>query len=670
MKLLRTSLGARILVLTTLLTLAAFTGLFLANGYWQKTNTAEIIESSAIKISNILFSGIEEPMAIGDNEGTVEQLNKVATKYPDIQVYLTNFKGNVTYSTHKGALRKDLVKIFPQIEMVQSVEAGLAKIVTRTLEMKIDGKHYSLDVTSIPNETACHHCHGASQPILGVMALLQDITPQMSTLHRTLIYSGIISVAGVVVLLIALILFMKSNVVNKIVAIASVSDRIKDGDYTATFDISGEDELANLAGNLKEMVKTVQDQLEYNRGVLQGIILPLFVTDKYEGVTYLNAPMRNILGLSEEDVLDTTVSKIFAGTELGEGLVNKVIESGRSNNGRVEYKRHDGVNFPLHYEISPLKDANDQIVGAIAMAIDLTQEERDKARIRAQRENLLEVANEVTDVANMLGSSANALSEQMIELTQGMDKTAEQTSQVATAMEEMNATVLEVARNAGEASEASDNANKVAATGNADVERTVDETRQMAQTTQSLAETLQELSSKAENIGQVMAVINDIADQTNLLALNAAIEAARAGEAGRGFAVVADEVRKLAEKTMAATKEVDSAISAIQESASEAVDEMANTRERVENTEDMVENAGKVLMDIVNQSNSIADMVRNIATAAEQQSATSEEININVTGINDLSQTLSQRINQANTSIQEVAEMARKLNTLVDKFKE
>ena len=270
----------------------------------------------------------------------------------------------------------------------------------------------------------------------------------------------------------------------------------------------------------------------------------------------------------------------------------------------------------------------------------------------------------------MLGDSANALSRQMTELTQGMDKTAEQTSQVATAMEEMNATVLEVARNAGEASDASDNANKVAAAGNADVERTVDETRQMAQTTQSLAETLQELSSKAENIGQVMAVINDIADQTNLLALNAAIEAARAGEAGRGFAVVADEVRKLAEKTMAATKEVDSAIKAIQESASEAVQEMAATRSRVENTEDMVENAGKVLMDIVSQSNNIADMVRNIATAAEQQSATSEEININVTSINDLSQTLSQRINQANSSIQEVAEMARKLNTLVDKFKE
>ncbi len=670
MKLLRTSLGARILVLTTLLTLAAFTGLFLANGYWQKTNTAEIIESSAIKISNILFSGIEEPMSIGDNEGTVEQLNKVASQYSDIQVFLTNFKGNITYSTHPGTLRKNLAEVYPQPEMVNSLEASLAKVVSRTLEMKIDGRHYSLDVTSIPNDENCHHCHGDSQPILGTMALLQDITPQMNTLNRTLVYSGIISVAGVVVLLMALIMFMKSNVVNKIVAIAGVSDRIKEGDYTATFDIPGEDELANLAGNLKEMVKTVQDQLEYNRGVLQGIILPLFVTDKFEGVTYLNAPMRNILGMAEEDVMGTAVSKIFAGTELGQGVVSKVIDSGRSSNGRVEYARHDGVNFPLHYEISPLKDANDQIVGAIAMAIDLTQEERDKGRIRAQRENLLEVANEVTSVANMLGESANALSQQMIELTQGMDKTAEQTSQVATAMEEMNATVLEVARNAGEASEASDNANKVAATGNADVERTVDETRQMAQTTQSLAETLQELSSKAENIGQVMAVINDIADQTNLLALNAAIEAARAGEAGRGFAVVADEVRKLAEKTMAATKEVDSAISAIQESATEAVQEMAATRSRVENTEGMVENAGKVLMDIVTQSNSIADMVRNIATAAEQQSATSEEININVTGINDLSQTLSQRINQANTSIQEVADLARKLNTLVDKFKE
>ena len=167
-----------------------------------------------------------------------------------------------------------------------------------------------------------------------------------------------------------------------------------------------------------------------------------------------------------------------------------------------------------------------------------------------------------------------------------------------------------------------------------------------------------------------MSVINDIADQTNLLALNAAIEAARAGDAGRGFAVVADEVRKLAEKTMTATREVDAAITAIQQSAREAVTEMGNTRERAGHTGTMAENAGRVLGQIVSESDSIADMVRSIATAAEQQSSTSEEINLNVNGINELSQGISQRIAQANDAIQEVAAMAGKLSGLVEKFKE
>jgi methyl-accepting chemotaxis protein len=418
------------------------------------------------------------------------------------------------------------------------------------------------------------------------------------------------------------------------------------------------------------MVSQIKDQLQYNKSVLEGIVVPLFVTDAQERLQFINAPLQEILGLNEKEVKGRTVPDIFE-CEPGDQTCDAahVISSGVAISGNFHYRRADGTVFPLHFEASPLDDAEGKTVGAICVLIDLTREEADRKSIEAQQRNLLEVANEVTEVANKLNAASDVLSEQMNNLARGVDTTADQTSQVATAMEEMNATVLEVAKNASETADASNRANKVAADGGVVVGKTVDEINSVAEITENLAGALESLSSRAENIGKVMAVINDIADQTNLLALNAAIEAARAGEAGRGFAVVADEVRKLAEKTMTATKEVEGAISLIQQSTTDVVREMDTAKERVLNTSGMAKEAGGVLDQIVEHSDSIADMVRGIATAAEQQSATSDEINNSVTHINNLSQEVLSGIHESNRGIQEVSEMAQHLSELVSKFR-
>ena len=399
-------------------------------------------------------------------------------------------------------------------------------------------------------------------------------------------------------------------------------------------------------------------------------MVPLFVTDAEERLHFINPPLQEILGLSEDEVRGRTVTSLFECDE-GDDECNAaaVISSGVSISGNFHYAREDGTVFPLHFEASPLLDAEGQAVGAICVLIDLTREEEDKKNIEAQRQNLLVVANEVTEVATRLNEASGILSEKMENLARGVDTTADQTGQVATAMEEMNATVLEVAKNAAETSDASAQANKVAADGGEVVGRTVQEINSVAEITENLADALASLSTRAENIGQVMAVINDIADQTNLLALNAAIEAARAGEAGRGFAVVADEVRKLAEKTMTATKEVEGAISLIQQSTTDVVREMDTAKERVINTSGMAQKAGGVLEEIVGHSNSIADMVRGIATAAEQQSSTSDEINTSVTHINELSQEVLSGIRESNEGIQEMSSMAEHLSELVAKFR-
>jgi len=176
------------------------------------------------------------------------------------------------------------------------------------------------------------------------------------------------------------------------------------------------------------------------------------------------------------------------------------------------------------------------------------------------------------------------------------------------------------------------------------------------------------LGSQAEAVGGVMDVISDIADQTNLLALNAAIEAARAGEAGRGFAVVADEVRKLAEKTMTATSEVGSSIQAIQDSAAQNIKNVDEAVASVTEANEMANNSGEALKDIVRMANDSSLLISGIATAAEEQSATSEEINRAVDGISQIAGETAHGMLESSSAVRELATVAQELKVLLDKL--
>ncbi|HBE95247.1 MAG TPA: chemotaxis protein [Desulfovibrio sp.] len=664
------SLGVKVLVLTSFLTVGAFTTLFLANAYWQRQSMLAETHDMAKLHADMVQMSIEKPMSRGDNQGTVEQFDSISRRYKDMAVFLTDFKGSVTYSTDGTMIRKSVMDWCSAPACKEIISASLAKEVEQGGLFNLNGTDFFVEVKTVKNEPQCHHCHGASKPILGAMVMAQDLTKQFGGLHATLYKNAAISLFGMAGLLAALLLFMKYSVVNRVRFIASAANEVAAGRLDSSFEVKGEDEVGGLARNLAAMVVQIKDQLQYNKSVLDGIIVPLFVTDKERRFQFVNLPLRNILGHKEEELLGRVTSEVIKLDSQGNSITAQAIAEDRSLNGNTRFTRSDGVEFPLHYEVSPLKDAHGVSVGAICVLIDLSQEERDRKNIEAQRQNLLNVANQVTEVSNRLHKASMTLSEQMHGLAKDVDTTAAQTGELATAMDEMNATVLEVAKNASDTADASTHSNKVARDGGGVVRQTVGEINEVAQTTEALAQSLGELSSRAENIGQVMGVINDIADQTNLLALNAAIEAARAGDAGRGFAVVADEVRKLAEKTMQATKEVEGAIALIQQSTEEVVKEMADTRERVVKTADMAQNAGGVLGEIVNQSDHIVDMVRSIATAAEQQSATSNAINENVMHISELSKSVSSGIQTANSDIQGMAQMSDQLAELVAKFRQ
>ena len=287
----------------------------------------------------------------------------------------------------------------------------------------------------------------------------------------------------------------------------------------------------------------------------------------------------------------------------------------------------------------------------------------------ARKEGLLDAATQLEGVVNVIASASEELSAQIEQSSHGAEQQAHRIADTATAVEEMNATVIEVAKNAGAGANLSASTQSKAKEGD-DVttkcRRAMDEVQ--AETI-GLKTNMDTLSVHAQAINEIMTVISDIADQTNLLALNAAIEAARAGEAGRGFAVVADEVRKLAEKTMSSTQDVGKAIQAIQESSKEGVRRMDQAVGKVNLAADLAEKCGAALAEILSLAEQTADQVRSIATASEEQSASSEEIARSVEHVNTIASETSQAMGEASKAVSELAAQAQNLARIITQLK-
>ena len=283
--------------------------------------------------------------------------------------------------------------------------------------------------------------------------------------------------------------------------------------------------------------------------------------------------------------------------------------------------------------------------------------------------SLRELIGGIGDGVTQIASAAEQLSAVTEQTSAGVNSQKVETDQVATAMHQMTATVQEVARNAEEASEAAVAADQQAREGDKVVNEAIVQIERLASEVSHSTEAMGELKRESDKIGSVLDVIKSVAQQTNLLALNAAIEAARAGEAGRGFAVVADEVRSLAQRTQKSTEEIEVLIAGLQNGTQQVATIMDASHDLTVSSVELTRRAGSSLESITRTVSAIQSMNQQIAAAAEQQSATAEEINRSVLNVRDVSEQTSAASEETAASSMELARLGTHLQGLVGRFR-
>jgi methyl-accepting chemotaxis protein len=288
---------------------------------------------------------------------------------------------------------------------------------------------------------------------------------------------------------------------------------------------------------------------------------------------------------------------------------------------------------------------------------------------RRMVESLRQLISRVADTSGEIASASNQLRSTAEQIATAAEEVASQTSTVATASEEMAATSGDIAQNCAMAAESSRQSSDSATRGGAVVQETIAGMVKIAERVKNSAQTVESLGTRSEQIGQIIGTIEDIADQTNLLALNAAIEAARAGEQGRGFAVVADEVRALAERTSRATREIGDMIKGIQSETKAAVRVMEEGVAEVEKGAMSSQQSGKALDMILQQIGEVSMQINQIATAAEEQTATTSEITMNVQQVTDVVHQTARGASETATAAAQLSSSAETLQNLVRQFK-
>ncbi|MGD8779984.1 MAG: methyl-accepting chemotaxis protein [Ignavibacteria bacterium] len=439
------------------------------------------------------------------------------------------------------------------------------------------------------------------------------------------------------------------------------------GNFNQSLEIRSNDEFGELANTLRGLRDAQKEKVKAAQKIANGELEKVeAASDADELANSFNKEVEAI-----EDVL-AEADKLIEANRQGDlsvrGDVNKFSGGWR--------RIIEGVNSILDSTVAPINEAS-SVLNTMAQGDFTKHMEGDykgdylqiKENVNKVIESLSEVIGKVSASSNELISSAAQISSSTEEMAAGASEQSSQTTEVAGSIEQMTKTIIESTKNANDAAAVAKSAGDKAKEGGNVVVETINGINRIADIVVESAKTIQELGRSSDEIGEIIKVINDIAEQTNLLALNAAIEAARAGEQGRGFAVVADEVRKLAERTTKATKEIETMIKQIQRDTNGAVEAIEEGTREVEKGKELAQKAGTSLNEIIGNSDKVSEIISQLAVASEQQAATSESISKNVEAINNVTHQSAQGTQQISRAAEDLYSLTNNLQEVVKQFK-
>ena len=393
--------------------------------------------------------------------------------------------------------------------------------------------------------------------------------------------------------------------------------------------------------------------------ILDSIPSTVAVTSLDNKFLYLNASGKDLTSCTDYAGKSGLLFRDDAGTPAD--AVQRCIATRKAAHGSTR-ARPPGKVIDIDYTAVPMFNTEGEMVAVLRLINDVTE-------MQNVQRTIITVAEHAEDIAHRLASASNQFAEQVNKTSHETELQRERIVSTATAMAEMNSTVAQVAKNADGARQQALVTREKAHTGEGLAKKVVHSISEINSLAQELQKSMQSLGQQAESIGGVLSVISDIADQTNLLALNAAIEAARAGEAGRGFAVVADEVRKLAEKTMTATTEVGHSIGGIQLATQNNARRFVDVAASVEQATNLASISGEALREILDLADQAAGLIYGIATAVEEQSVTSEEMTRSIDEIHHIANETAAGMASSVSAVHDLANMAAELEKLLERLR-